>query len=308
MLRFIPKGLAWPIVSAIALHVLVGVILLVSMQPNQAEKTNPALPLPVASVDQQLVEQELKRLELEKQEKKRQAELERKALAEKRAQQELEKKRKAKQARQAQLKRQQEQEKKRKAELERKALAEKRTQQELEKKRKAKQARQAQLKRQQEQEKKRKAELERKALAEKRAQQELEKKRKAEQARQAQLKRQQERQQKEAALSSALQREEQLSQTQAITARIKADVENSWLIPPSARVGMECLLQIRLLPSGDVHSVKLVRSSGDTAFDRSALDAVYKASPLPVSVSSIGSQLFNRTFREFSFRFSPDNS
>ena len=286
MLRFIPKGLAWPIVSAIALHVLVGVILLVSMQPNQAEKTNPALPLPVASVDQQLVEQELKRLELEKQEKKRQAELERKALAEKRAQQELEKKRKAKQARQAQLKRQQEQEKKRKA----------------------KQARQAQLKRQQEQEKKRKAELERKALAEKRAQQELEKKRKAEQARQAQLKRQQERQQKEAALSSALQREEQLSQTQAITARIKADVENSWLIPPSARVGMECLLQIRLLPSGDVHSVKLVRSSGDTAFDRSALDAVYKASPLPVSVSSIGSQLFNRTFREFSFRFSPDNS
>jgi colicin import membrane protein len=41
-------------------------------------------------------------------------------------------------------------------------------------------------------------------------------------------------------------------------------------------------VEVRLIPSGDVVEAKIVRSSGNPAFDRSVEAAVFKASPLPV--------------------------
>ena len=44
---------------------------------------------------------------------------------------------------------------------------------------------------------------------------------------------------------------------------------------------MSCTLRVRLIPGGEVLSADVVETSGDGAFDRSVVAAVYKASPLP---------------------------
>jgi len=63
-------------------------------------------------------------------------------------------------------------------------------------------------------------------------------------------------------------------------------------------------VEVRLLPGGDVvpGSVQVVQSSGNDAFDRSVVAAVYKATPLPVP----SGRLFEQ-FREPNFKFKAEN-
>lgn len=95
---------------------------------------------------------------------------------------------------------------------------------------------------------------------------------------------------------------EQDSETAASVAAIKNALSAKWQRPPSARNGMEVLLQIQLLPGGDVRSVSILTSSGDKALDASAVSAVENASPLPVP----SGELFDK-FRKFSLRFRPED-
>ena len=55
-----------------------------------------------------------------------------------------------------------------------------------------------------------------------------------------------------------------------------------WIVPPNLAKGVSTLLEIKLGPGGVVLSVKLITKSGNEALDRSAKQAVFKASPLPV--------------------------
>ena len=205
---------------------------------------------------------------------------------------ELEKKRKQEEQRSKQLEAKKKQEAKRKKEV---ALKKKR---EAEARKKAA----AETKRKQElaQKKKREAEARKQAAAE-------ERKKKAE-AEKQRIAAENLRQQKarEQAMLSAIQAEENQARIAQITGLIRADVQNNWRIPPTARKGLQCKMLIRLFPSGEVQTVQITQSSGDQAFDRSAEDAVYRASPLPVSVSTAG-ELFNSNFREFNFLFNPRN-
>ena len=95
---------------------------------------------------------------------------------------------------------------------------------------------------------------------------------------------------------------EQDSETAASVAAIKNALSARWQRPPSARNGMEVLLQIQLLPGGEVRSVTILKSSGDKALDDSAVRAVENASPLPVP----SGELFDK-FRKFSLRFRPED-
>ncbi|MFU8797524.1 MAG: cell envelope integrity protein TolA, partial [Gammaproteobacteria bacterium] len=56
-----------------------------------------------------------------------------------------------------------------------------------------------------------------------------------------------------------------------------------WIVPDNISPEMFTTLLIRLAPDGMVVTVQLTKSSGDPTLDRSAIAAVYKASPLPVS-------------------------
>ncbi len=208
-----------------------------------------------------------------------------------------------KKRRQEEQKRQQEE--KRRLEKEKKIAAEKKRRQAEARQRKL--AEEAEKKRRQEEARQRRLAEE----AEKKRRQEEARKRKladeAEKKRQALLAKERRQKAVEQQLLEAMEDEENQSKVQQLSALIQADVQNNWKIPPTARRGMECLLTVHLLPSGEVQTVQIARSSGDAVFDRSVQDAVYRASPLPVSSSSAGSRLFQTTFREFNFHFSPTN-
>ena len=84
-------------------------------------------------------------------------------------------------------------------------------------------------------------------------------------------------------------------------ALIKQRVERYWSLPMNSSSGLSCTLRITMMPSGAVTGVQIAQSSGDTAFDNSAVAAVQKASPLPVP----GDPEVLAKFRNFNFRFRP---
>lgn len=87
---------------------------------------------------------------------------------------------------------------------------------------------------------------------------------------------------------------------------IQQEVERYWTRPPSARNGMSVKVSVRLLKDGTVMSARVVTSSGNQAFDQSALRAVNQASPFE-KLAEMDSAQFNRNFRRFTFTFSPED-
>jgi TonB family protein len=87
---------------------------------------------------------------------------------------------------------------------------------------------------------------------------------------------------------------------------IQRTVVNYWSRPPSARNGMECELSIQLIPTGEVVNVTLVRSSGNAAFDSSAVNAVQKAGAFP-ELQNLPSREFEKNFRRLTLIFKPED-
>lgn len=178
--------------------------------------------------------------------------------------------------------------------------AKRKTEAEAEAKRKA----EAEAKRKAEEEARKKAEAEAKRKAEeeamRKAEEDARKKAEAEKRRLAE----------EALAASLAEEEARLSAERAAAnqrainqhaALIKAKVQRSWIRPPGSGAELTCLVSVRLIPSGEVVDVSIVRGSGDAAFDRSVEAAVFKASPLPVPQDpSLMEQ-----FRSFRFEFKP---
>lgn len=89
-------------------------------------------------------------------------------------------------------------------------------------------------------------------------------------------------------------------------ALIRDTVVNYWSRPPSARNGMEALLAIQLVPTGEIVSVTVLRSSGSAAFDRSAINAVEKAGSFP-ELRNLPPRKFEQDFRRFQLLFRPED-
>jgi colicin import membrane protein len=62
---------------------------------------------------------------------------------------------------------------------------------------------------------------------------------------------------------------------------IEQRIERNWIRPASAAAGLECVVKVSQIPSGDVVSVRIGRCNGDDAVLRSIEAAVLRASPLP---------------------------
>jgi len=115
-------------------------------------------------------------------------------------------------------------------------------------------------------------------------------------------------------LAKAVAQEEQLAEATATAeemaasyaALIQQTVVNRWSRPPSARNGMEALLSIQLIPTGEVVSVSVIKSSGNSAFDRSAINAVEKAGSFP-ELQKLPGREFEKTFRRFRLLFRPED-
>ena len=129
------------------------------------------------------------------------------------------------------------------------------------------------------------------------AKKEKAKKKKAEREKERQLQEQRE-------VEEARQRD----QTQAYSAigalvgRIGAKVRENWNKPLGSMTGLETVISVKVQRTGEVVSVKVVKSSGDHFFDQSAENAVYKASPLPFP----DEPRYYEFIKEFNFKFVPD--
>ena len=246
---------------SVLLHIALGLALILGFETGQAPTPKPAPAvnsLPAVSIDKAEVQRELRRL--------RQREDADQA-AEARRKQELEqliRQRKKEQARLRQIKQEREAEA-REAEA---ARVRRQAEEELEKKRRLEQEQKAAAA-------KKKQEAERRA-AEKQAAE----RREAERRRQAQQRRQREQQ-----LQAELEAEQRARQDQAALAQYTgliieavAGRFNRLGLPG----GLSCVIRIRMLASGQVAEVAIVRSSGNLLFDSRAETAVRAASPLPV--------------------------
>jgi colicin import membrane protein len=94
--------------------------------------------------------------------------------------------------------------------------------------------------------------------------------------------------------------------TASYIALIARAVEDNWSRPPSARNDMEAELQLQLIPTGEVVSVTLAVSSGNDAFDRSAIMAVRKADRFP-ELQQLDLRLFEKNFRRLRLKFKPED-
>jgi colicin import membrane protein len=64
-------------------------------------------------------------------------------------------------------------------------------------------------------------------------------------------------------------------------AQIAAKINRAWRRPPTARPGIECMLNVTQVPGGEVTEVSIGACNGDQAVRESIEAAVYRASPLP---------------------------
>ena len=282
---------------SLVIHVVVIAVLIVNFDsvPRPAIKPRPKENIVEAvTVDEKAVEKELQRLRELEQEKQRAMEkklrdLERKASeVEKKRKEEEKKKRTAERKRKEEEKRQAEAELKRKEEERKTAAERKRIKEE-------KRTAEAELKRIEEE--KRKAEAERKRVEEEKRRAEAERKRKAEEEKRKKA--------AETALKKQLAQEQQ-EQDKKTLQNIVADIYykvtgnfNKTGLPK----GLECVLSVRTIPGGEVISVTMSKPSGNEIFDRRAITAVEKASPLPLPADPA---TFDRLgLRKFNFRFKP---
>jgi colicin import membrane protein len=90
----------------------------------------------------------------------------------------------------------------------------------------------------------------------------------------------------------------------AYVGQIQRQIIQNWSRPPSARNGMQALLKVYLVPTGEVVDVVVVESSRNEAFDRSAILAVRKSERFIVPQES---REFEKNFREFTVLFKPED-
>jgi len=171
------------------------------------------------------------------------------------------------------------------------------------------QAREREQREQREREEQERAERERQQQAER----ERREREQAEQERQEREQAERRRQEQQQRLDQALADEDEFMQAsqaeaaaQSYVAAIERRIADNWSRPPSARRGMQSVLEIQLVPTGRVVDVRVVESSGNAAFDRSAEQAVRRVDQFDV-VRDMSSEVFERHFRRLRLVFNPED-
>jgi colicin import membrane protein len=102
-------------------------------------------------------------------------------------------------------------------------------------------------------------------------------------------------QQADAARKASAARESALGQ---YTALIRAKVRGNWILPQDLQGNPEAVFLVIQLPTGEVLNVKLLKSSGNPAYDTAVEGAILKSSPLPLpSDRSLFDRELKLTFR-----------
>lgn len=86
---------------------------------------------------------------------------------------------------------------------------------------------------------------------------------------------------------------------------IRQLVSQNWSRPPTARNGMSVVVQINMLPDGTITNATVAKSSGDTAFDNSAVTAVRNVGRI-VEMQGVSPADF-APYRSFKMTFTPED-
>ena len=86
-----------------------------------------------------------------------------------------------------------------------------------------------------------------------------------------------------------------MNEVDRFIALIRAKITRNWHKPPSAQEGMSVTLRFYLFPTGELNKVEIVKSSGSSVFDSSAVSAAKSISRYPVPSEN---QIFERNFRK----------
>jgi colicin import membrane protein len=104
--------------------------------------------------------------------------------------------------------------------------------------------------------------------------------------------------------------QQQLEEDEAIAnsyiAIIVQTITNRWSRPPSARNGMEVTVAMQLTPNGQVVDASVIKSSGDSVFDRSAIRAIKQIEQFP-EIKNMPNRVFEAEFRNFKLVFRPED-
>jgi colicin import membrane protein len=99
------------------------------------------------------------------------------------------------------------------------------------------------------------------------------------------------RQQAEAARQAAAARTRALNE---YIGQIQRTVRRNWILPQDIQGNPEAVFDVVQLPTGEVLSIRLARSSGNAAYDAAVERAILKSSPLPLPASR---ELFSRELK-----------
>ena len=282
---------------SLALHAVVISALVVNFDAERTPVFKPQLQeniVEAVTVDEREVEKEIQRLREQEQEKQRAMEkklkdLEQQASAVEKKRKEEEQKKQA-----AERKRKEEEQRKAQAEQQRKE-EERRTAAERQRIEQEKLKAQAELKRIEEEN--RKAQAEQARLEQEKRKAEAERKRQEEEKRK----------QAEAAAQRKQLAQEQRAKDKITLQNIVAEIYQvvaGNFNKTGLRRGLECTLAVQTVPGGEVISVTVSKTSGNEVFDRRAVTAVEKASPLPLPADP--ATLDRLRLRKFNFVFKPE--
>ena len=296
---------------SLAMHAVVIALLIVNFDYVRQPVIKPGAKeniIEAVTVDDKAVERELQRLK--NLEKEKQQALENKLKAIEKKASETEKKRKAEEQRLAEAKRKAAADEKKRAQariaeekraaLERERIKAEKQKAEADLKRIEEEKRKAEAERKRIEEEKRRAEAERKRIEEEKRKAEAERKRIEEEKRKAKAERErikaEEREREEA------QRLQDQKTLQIIGAEIYRKVTSNFNKTGLPK-GLKCKLSVQAIPGGEVINVTLSASSGNEIFDRRAIVAVEKASPLPLPADPV--TLDRLKLRKFILTFEP---
>jgi colicin import membrane protein len=270
---------------SLALHIIAAALLVFSFsftEPIKPSHMDISI-VNAVTVDKAQVDKELQRLKQE--EEQRVEELQKQTEAEKKKAEDLKKQRQEEEKKLLEAQKKKVQEQKLREEEQKKLALLAKEKEELEKQKKLEEEKKAQI----EAERK----LQEKLAEEKRQKEEEEKKRLAAEA---------ELQKQLDAEAAEAQRQQDLTLQQQIARDIYNKVSRNFN-QTGLPEGLACTLRVRLLPGGDVVDVAVTKSSGNDIFDRRALTAVQKASPLPIPDDNA---IFERlNLRDVTFTFKP---
>lgn len=81
--------------------------------------------------------------------------------------------------------------------------------------------------------------------------------------------------------------------------RIRAKVRQNWILPQDLQGNPQAVFKVVQLPTGEVIDVRLIKSSGNAAYDEAVHRAILKSSPLPQPASR------EQFYRELELTFRP---